>query len=177
MKKAGDAVKVLGKLRIPTEVMEVKDENSLESVFEVFAHIKAREKGKQIIVNLGSSTGMLGCAALSAAFVNGLKAFEIMDEKLILFPILKFSYYDMLSDKKMKLLKLLYGNDCCASLEELGKKANIGPSLVNYHVYGNEKNPGLKELGLIEIERTKGKVSLTLTTLGKLLLKQKEEGT
>jgi len=118
-------------------------------------------------MNLSSATGMLSCISLSAAFVNGLKTFEISNEKLFLFPILKFSYYNMLSDKKLQMLQLLGQKDCCESLEALSKKTGLGPSLINYHLYGNEKNPGLKELGLVEVQRQKGKIVLQLTTLGK----------
>ena len=55
----------------------------------------------------------------------------------------------------------------------LSSLSSAGPSLINYHIYGNEKNPGLKELGLVEIERNKGRVEIRLASLGKLLLKQR----
>lgn len=172
--KAKKTEKEFSRFNIPVEIVEIENDKSFEEIFEKIAHIKAREKGKDLLMNLGSASGMLSCISLSAAFVNGLKAFEIMNEKLVVFPILKFSYYDLLSEKKLLILYLLGKNDCCESLEELSRKVKLGPSLINYHIYGNEKNPGLKELGLVEIQRNKGKVSLTLTTLGKLLLKDKE---
>lgn len=168
------AKKELEKFRIPVEIETIENPDSLEEVFETVSYIKAREIGKPLIVNLSSSIGMIGCAALSAAFVNGLQAFEIIGEKVIMFPILKFSYYDMLSDKKMRILELLYREKSVDSLEELSKKVKLGPSLVNYHIYGNEKNPGLKELGLVEVLREKGKIRLQPTTLAKLMLKQRD---
>lgn len=170
--EAGEAVEELARFSVPAEVETVEDENSLEEVFAIFSRIRAREKGKDVIVNVGAASGTLSCSALSASFVNGLKAFEVMNNKLILFPILKFSYYDLLSDKKMEILRLLYSQNI-NSLEELSQKLKIGPSLVNYHIYGNEKNPGLKELGLLEIEREKGKIKAKVSTLGRLLLKEK----
>jgi len=170
--KAEEARKQLERFKIPTEVHTVKDESSLEEVFGLVLHLRAREKDKLLAVNL-SAPGMMGCAALSAAFVNGLKAFEILDDKLVLFPILKFSYYDMLSEKKVEVLKRLQGEKEFESLESLSRAVRLGPSLINYHVYGNEKNPGLKELGLIDVEREKGKVRVSLTALGRLLMQQK----
>lgn len=173
--QAKGSLKEFEKLKIPVEIFEINDETSLEETFEAFSRIKAREKGKPVVVNLGGASGMLSCASLSACFVNGLRAFEIMDNKLILFPVLQFSYYDMLSEKKLKILSTLSESGFLESLESLGKKANIGPSLLNYHIYGSEKKPGLKELGFVEIDRVKGKVSIRLSTLGRLLLKQKKE--
>ncbi len=172
--KAKNAQKEFSRFKIPVEIVELESDNNFEEIFEKIAHIKAKEKGKDILMNLSSATGMLSCISLSAAFVNGLKAFEISNEKLFLFPILKFSYYNMLSDKKLQMLQLLGQKDCCESLEELSKKTKLGPSLINYHLYGNEKNPGLKELGLVEVQRQKGKIVLQLTTLGKLLLKDRQ---
>lgn len=174
LSEARKAEKEFDRFKIPVEIVELKDDKSFDEIFEKVGHIKAKEKGKDLLMNLSAATGTLSCISLSAAFVNGLKAFEIENEKLFLFPILKFSYYDMLSDKKLQILRLLGENNCCQSLEELSRKIQLGPSLINYHVYGNEKNPGLQELGLVEIERTKGKVSIKLTTLGQLLLKDKQ---
>ncbi len=167
--------KEMEKFRIAVETEAIANANSLEEVFTAVGRIKAREREKQVMMNLSDSSGILGCAALSAAFVNGIKAFEIMDDKLVMFPILKFSYYDLLSEKKMLILQKLFEQKKISSLEELGKSINLGPSLINYHIYGNEKNPGLKELGLIEANREKGKINIELTTLGRLLLKQKME--
>lgn len=173
MEKAKAVQTDFARLKIQVELVELENETDFEEIFSKIAHIKAREKGKDLLMNLNSTPGMLSCILLSAAFVNGLKAFEIMNEKLVLFPVLKFSYYDVLSDKKLAILQSLGEHDCCDSLEDLSRRLKLGPSLVNYHIYGNEKNPGLRELGVVEVERQKGKVLLKVTTLGKLLLKDK----
>jgi len=171
--KAREAQKDFARFNIPVELVELDDETDFEEVFGKIAHIKAREKEKDLLMNLNSTPGLLSCILLSAAFVNGIKAFEVMNEKLMMFPVLKFSYYNILSDKKLLILQSLGEHDCCDSLEDISRRLKIGPSLVNYHIYGNEKNPGLKELGVVEVERVKGKVMLKVTTLGKLLLKDK----
>ncbi|MAG18298.1 MAG: hypothetical protein CL944_02390 [Candidatus Diapherotrites archaeon] len=169
-----DKVKAdLGKFKIPVEIEEL-NKYSMESMFEIINHIKAREKGKMLTINLGAASKGMSCAATAAAFVNGIKAFDVDNDQIELLPVLKFSYYDMLSDKKMRILMLLNNEGSLDSLEMLSRKTKLGPSLVNYHIYGNEKNPGLKELGLVEIEREDGKVKIDLTTMGKMLLKDKE---
>lgn len=162
----------LEKFKIPVEVEELKD-SKLESMFEVINHIRKKEKGKQLAINLGPASKMMSCGATAAAFVNGIKAFDVPDDEIVPLPVLKFSYYDMLSDKKMRVLTLLYEKGALDSLELLSKKVGLGPSLINYHIYGNEKNPGLKELGLVDISRENGKVKISLTTMGRLLLKDK----
>ncbi len=42
--------------------------------------------------------------------------------------------------------------------------------LVSYHVNGNLKSQGLKELGLVNTENRDGRTSITLSFLGKLLV-------
>lgn len=170
--KEVDKIKAdLEKFKIPVEIEELKD-SKLESMFEVINYIRKKEKGKQLAINLGPASKIMSCGATAAAFVNGIKAFDVLDDEILLLPVLKFSYYDMLSDKKMRILNLL-NKEALESLELLSKKVGLGPSLINYHIYGNDKNPGLKELGLVDISRENGKVKISLTTMGKLLLKDK----
>jgi len=85
--------------------------------------------------------------------------------------VLKFSYYNILTDKKMEILKLLKKPDCCSSLEELSKKSKMSLPLISYHINGNLKSDGLKELGLVDTTEEKGRIAVKLSTLGKLLVK------
>ncbi|MCR4368987.1 MAG: DUF6293 family protein [archaeon] len=172
-KQAQNAREELAKFRIPVESEEL-EEHTLEAMFEAIRHIKNKENS-EIAINLGCASKPMGLAATAAAFVNGIGAFDVVDDRVITLPVLKFSYYDVLSDKKMKMLKTLYSEGSFDSLENLSKKISIGPSLINYHIYGNNKNPGLKELGLVEISRGDGKVKIALSTMGKLLLKEKKK--
>ena len=43
--------------------------------------------------------------------------------------------------------------------------------LISYHINGNLKSKGLKEMGLIETKEEKGRLYLKLSTLGKLLVR------
>lgn len=169
---AEKAKKELDKFRIPVIIKNIKG-NIWEETFRAVAEIKQLEKDKEIIINVSAGDVHAGrCAACSAAFVNGLKAFEVEQDQVQLLPVLHFSYYKVIQEKKMEILKLLYNdNRCCASLEELSKKTKMSLPLISYHINGNLKSEGLRKLGLIETTEEKGRVSVKLTTMGKLLVK------
>ncbi len=165
--------KDLEKFKIPVQIKKVEG-NPWESIFEAVKEIKEIEgDDKNLIINAASGdAGANKCALCSAAFVNGLKAFTVNKDEVMLMPILKFSYYKILTDKKMDILKFLYNNkDCCASLEDLSKKLKMSLPLVSYHINGNLKSEGLKEMGLVMADEWKGKIKISLTLLGKLLVK------
>ena len=170
--------KDLEQFKIPTQVVTIKG-NIWEALFKKVAEIKKIEGDENIIINVATGDPNTRCAATSAAFVNGLKAFSVDHNEVMLLPALKFSYYKLLTQKKLQLLEFLNEKDCCSSLEELSKKATMSLPLVSYHIHGNRKSEGLKELGLVETKEVKGRVEVTITMLGRLLLKgyitQKEE--
>ena len=127
---AEDTKKSLEKFKVNTEIREVSG-NIWEAIFQEVAKIKEAETG-DIIINVSTGDRDSRCAATSAAFVNGLKAFAVDGDSTMLLPILKFSYYKLLTDKKMDLLKILHNNeDCCSSLDELSKKANMSIPLID----------------------------------------------
>ena len=167
---ANKAKKDLEKFQIPVQIVEIKG-NIWESMFQKIAEIKAIEKGKDIIINTATGDRMTTCAATSAAFVNGLKAMSVEGNMAMMLPVLKFSYYNMLTDKKMDILKLLNKPGCCASLEELSKKTKMSLPLISYHINGNLKSEGLKDMGLVETTESKGRIAVQLSTSGRLLLK------
>ncbi len=161
----------LERFKIPTRVERVKGpiwEELFRIVHDITEHTP---KETEVIINVASGRGITNCAATSAAFVNGVKAFGMTDEgQIMVLPVLKFSYYKLLSDRKMKLLMLLGEPDCCSSLENLSQRAKMSLSLVSYHINGNLKSEGLKQLGLVETKDVGGRIHVELTTLGKLLL-------
>ena len=55
--------------------------------------------------------------------------------------------------------------------EELSRRTGMSLPLISYHINGTRKADGLKELGLVDTEENKGRVRMTLTTLGRLLIK------
>lgn len=170
-KKADRASKELKKFGIPVKIVDIEGD-PWEGIFEKVSKLSANEKGNEVIVNTSSGDRNMQCAMTSAAFVNGLKAFAVMDNETMLLPILKFSYYKILTDKKLDILKVLHKDKtCCKSLEELSKKIKMSPPLVSYHINGTLKSEGLKTLGLIDVTEKNGKIALGISTLGRLLMK------
>ncbi len=169
IKEANKAVKDLEKFGIPAKILEIKGE-IWEEMFRRIGEISKAEGENNVIINTATGDRMTTCAATSAAFVHGIKAFSIEKGSAMLLPVLKFSYYKLLTDKKMEILKMLRKPDCCVSFEELSKKTKMSLPLISYHINGNLKSDGLKEMGLIETQETKGRMSIKLTILGKMLL-------
>lgn len=169
--EAQKAKKELEKFKIPVTVKEIKG-NVWEETFRAVAEIKKIETNANILINVATGDPIGRCAATSAAFVNGIRAFAVDGNETMLLPVLKFSYYKMVTDKKMDILKILFNEKaCCASLEELSQRAKMSLPLISYHINGTLKSEGLKQLGLVETEEKKGKVHIQLTTQGRLLVK------
>lgn len=142
-------------------------------VLEGVARILQREKNEfdDIVFNVTSGDKLLGCAALSAAFVNGLKAVAVVNGEPMMLPVLKFSYDRLVSQTKLDILKALQkkGGEV-ESLEELRELTGYGKPLLSYHIQGAEDSQGLVHLGLVEVRRgDRGKSIIQATTLGKLL--------
>jgi len=170
MDEAKKAQNDLERFKIPVRITEIKG-NIWEEMFMKIAQISNIEKDNPIIVNTATGDRVSTCAATSAAFVNGLKAIAVDGGEAMLLPILKFSYYNMLTERKMEILKLLSKPGCCTSLEEMSQKTKMSLPLISYHINGNLKSEGLKDMGLIETMEKKGKIAVKLSTLGRMLIK------
>lgn len=169
-KKAEQLLKDLQKFKIPAEVVKV-DSYNWEETFRVVAEIKGRE-GDDILVNVATGDAISRCATTCAAFVNGIKAFDIVNDEVMMLPILKFSYYRAIPERKMTILKYLFKNeDCCASYEELSKRLKMSLPLISYHISGTPKSEGLEQMGLIETVEGKKRTQLRLSALGRMLIK------
>jgi len=167
----------LEKFKIPVQIKELPGEGHIwEQTFETIADIKKSVGDAPLLINVSTGDRDTRCAATSAAFVNGIKAFSVEDNEAMLLPILKFSYYKMLTDKKLSILKVLHNNNegenkCCASLEDLSKRTEMSLPLISYHINGTMKSEGLKELGLVDTIEKKGRIQINLSMMGKLLIK------
>jgi hypothetical protein len=154
----------------------VSKRNAIRDTLERVSEILSIDGKKfhQILMNVSCGDKLIGCAALSAAFINGIKAFG-MDEtgSPLLMPILKLSYTEIKSESKIKILKAIdeAAGGFVESLEQLESISGYGKSLLSYHIQGARESKGLADLGLLEIEKgERGKISARLTTLGKLLV-------
>ena len=168
--------RIRGVLGLPTTINLVTKENvirdTMERVNEILS-LNAKEF-QQVLMNISSGDKLLGCAALSSAFINGIKAFGMDSTHTIplLMPVLKLGYSEIISEAKIKILKAIdSAGGIIGSLDELEELSGFGKPLLSYHVQGGKDSKGLAGLGLIEVEKgERGKISATLTTLGKLLV-------
>jgi hypothetical protein len=146
--------------------------DTMERVNEIL-NLHGREF-QNVLMNVSSGDKLIGCAALSSAFINGIKAFGMDSTHKIplLMPVLKLSYNEIISDAKIKILKAIDdAGGCIESLEELEQLSGYGKPLLSYHVQGGKDSKGLSELGLVDVEKgERGKISAKLTVLGKLLV-------
>ncbi len=160
-------------LKVEVDGYPVPNTDVLTRVLEGVAAILQKEKENydDVLFNVSSGEKLLGCACLSAAFVNGLKAFAVVNGEPMLLPVLKFSYDRIVSQTKVDILKALVKNGGeVESLEKLKELTNYGKPLLSYHIQGAEDSQGLVELGLVEAKRgDRGKSIIKATTLGRLL--------
>ena len=161
---------VLDRLRISFQVVEIKG-NLLEGMFRAFAQIKGSVPEDSVLVNVSAGDNMSNCAALTAAFVNGLKAFNVMGDKLTMLPVLKFSYYRLMPERKLAILKFLKTQpDCCSSLEDLASRLKMSLPLCSYHINGTAKVEGLVTQGLVEVHLgPRGRSQVMLTEMGRMI--------
>ena len=170
------AKKIKSVLGVPITITIVTKENvvrdTMESVNEIL-NLHAKEF-EQVLLNVSSGDKLIGCAALSAAFINGIQAFGMDDTHTVplLMPVLKLSYNEIISEAKIKILKSINtAGGVIQSLEQLEQISGYGKALLSYHVQGAKESKGLADLGLVEVEKgDRGKISARLTTLGKLLV-------
>jgi hypothetical protein len=170
------AKKIKSVLGIPITITVVTKENvvrdTMESVNEIL-NLHAKEF-EQVLLNVSSGDKLIGCAALSAAFINGIQAFGMDDTHTVplLMPVLKLSYNEIISEAKIKILKSInHAGGAIESLDQLEQISGYGKPLLSYHVQGAKDSKGLADLGLVEVEKgDRGKVAARLTTLGKLLV-------
>ncbi len=164
----------LERFKIPTHIMMIDGETEIEiweGTFKAISEIRSSEQGKEILVNVATGDKITRCAATSAAFVNGLKAFAVSGGDAMMLPVMKFNYYKLISDRKMQILNFLHDKNCCASLEALSKKTSMSLPLISYHINGNLKSDGLKTMGLVETMEEKGRISVDLSPLGRMIVR------
>lgn len=168
--KQADQLKAdLDKFNIPYTQKEISD-NIWEDVFVNVADFASHsKKPEHIVVHAGIGDRQMQCAATSAAFVNGLKAVNGNGKAVFGLPVLRFSYYNAINDRKKAILETLKTH--MKSLQEISKELKISLSLLSYHVHGNRKSEGLLEMGLAELSEKDSQQYLALTSMGRLLLK------
>jgi DNA-binding MarR family transcriptional regulator len=171
--KAKEAERLLAPLKIDL-AMRIVEGDPILGMLRLVTGIVNEEglKFEDTYINVASGGPMLSCAALSAAFVNGVKAFGVMENRTFPLPVLKFSYQELISESKLAVLRALAKADGgVESLQDLSDRSGVEKSLLSYHIRGGKEGKGLEQLGLVEIDRgTQGRLGIRLTPMGQMLL-------
>lgn len=160
-------------LKLDVDVVQVKD-NTMPAMLDVVGQIVRKESGnfQDFLINVGSASKHLTSAGVAAAFVHGIRAFDVIGDQPAVLPVMKFSYTQAVTEPKKRILRAIEatGGDV-ESLEKLSEISNFGKPLLSYHIRGSEDGDGLESLGLVEVERGKrGRLRVKLTPLGRTLL-------
>ena len=161
---------------IGSEIILVEKENVVQDTIERVNEILLMKslEYQQILMNVSAGDKLISSAALSSAFINGIRAFAMDHDQTIplVLPVLKFSYNEIISDTKIKILKSIDRiGGLVNSLEELEQISGYGKPLLSYHIQGGRENKGLADLGLVEVNKgDRGKTVINITTLGKLMV-------
>lgn len=160
-------------LKLAVDVIQLKD-SSISAMLETVSQLIRRESEnfQDFLINVGSADKHLTCAGVTAAFVHGIKAFDVVGDQPEVLPVMRFSYAQAVTEPKMEILRAIEraGGDV-ESLEKLSGLSNFGKPLLSYHIRGSGDGGGLEDLGLVEVERGKrGRLRVKLTALGRTLL-------
>jgi Family of unknown function (DUF6293) len=163
----------LSNVMVPVDARPVRGD-PIVKVMEIVADVLREESLSydEIFINVSSGSKMLSCAGLSAAFVNGIKAIGATEKGIFHLPVLKFSYTELISEPKLRILRALQAlHGKADSLVDLESGTGVEKSLLSYHIRGGRESKGLEELGLVKVDRLRyGKLSIHLTELGRLVL-------
>jgi len=167
------SAKLADTLKIAVSIVEVKD-SSTQAVLDTIGQLvrKERQDFEDFLINVGSAGRTLACAGVTAAFVYGIKAFDVSGEQVEMFPVMKFSYIEAVTAPKIEILRAIdRSGGLIESLEMLSSTMSYGKPLLSYHIRGSRESRGLESLGLVEVERGKrGRLQVKLTPLGRTLL-------
>ncbi|RME52441.1 winged helix-turn-helix transcriptional regulator [Candidatus Woesearchaeota archaeon] len=161
--------KQLEQFTVPTEIIEIRG-SVMEEMFRVFGALCEKYLAEEVIVNVATGDRMSTCAALSASYANGLRAFGVEGDSVMVLPILRLSYYRELSERKLRILQALDANRW-TSLQQLSKALGMSAALVSYHLNGNYKYLGLRQHRLVEVKEEHQQLMVRLSQMGVLLLK------
>ena len=160
-------------LKLPLATIEVRD-SSVQAMLDVIGLIikNERENFQDFMINVGSAGKRLACAGVTAAFVYGIKAFDVAGDHPEAFPVMAVLYTEALTTPKIEILRAIQASGgVVESLEALSGIVNYGKPLLSYHIRGSRESRGLESLGLVETERGKrGRLSVKLTPLARTLL-------
>ena len=154
------------------EIVRTKDDNLATILGTITQTIQQNaDSFQEALINIGPANRNQVTAGLAAAYLYGVRAFDITGEDPVIVPVLKLGYREMVSGVKLEILHTLEKVEQVNSLEELARMTNHGKPLLSYHIKGTEKTRGLLDLGLVEVKHLKqGRIQVKLTKLARTLL-------
>ena len=165
-------------IKLPAELRLIGDQ-PLISCLEVVSEVVGQERRHydEILINTGAGPRMMTCSLLAAAFVNGIRAIDVMDGQPVTLPVLKFSYTELVTEAKLRILRALEKlGGASGSLEELSQRSGVEKSLLSHHIRGGRDSRGLESLGLVEVDRgTQGRLTIRITPGGRMMLMAQPE--
>lgn len=159
----------LKKFRIPTSKEQLTGNVWEDAFVKINEFTRNFPNPDSLLVYVGTGDRTTQCAATSAAFVNGLRALTGTEDTVYALPVMRFSYYNKIQDRKLHIMEQLAQGE--KSLNDIAKHLRISLSLLSYHVHGNRKSEGLIDMGLVDIEEKESQTHISLTPMGRLLLK------
>jgi len=167
------AGKITDTLRLAVSVVTIQD-RSIQTMLDTIGQlVKGETEGFQdFLINVGSACQHLTCAGVTAAFIHGIKTFDVVGDRPEVIPVMKYGYIQTVTESKLEIMRAIErsGGDV-DSLEKLSEITNYGKPLLSYHIRGSQDSKGLESLGLVEIERGKrGRLHVRLTPLGRTIL-------
>ena len=154
------------------EIVKTKDDNLPTILGTITQTIQQNaDSFQEALINVGSANRNQVTAGIAAAYLYGVRAFDVTGEDPVLIPVLRLGYREMVSGVKLEILRTLEKVGQVNSLEELARASNYGKPLLSYHIKGTEQTRGLLGLGLVEVKHLKqGRLQVKLTTLARTLL-------
>lgn len=168
-KQAAQVRKDLQRFGISYSQEELSDNTWEDTFIRVGEFAGGHPKPKSIIVHTGVGDRIMQCAATSAAFVNGLKAVNGNKDVVFGLPIMRFTYYNALNERKRKIMRSL--KEGSKAMQSVSEELGVSLSLLSYHVHGNRKSEGLVDMGVVELSEQNNQTYLSLTAMGRLLLR------
>jgi hypothetical protein len=170
---ARDVARRCAGIRLPTDLRRI-DREPLMACLALVSEV-VKEEGSHfddIVVNTGAGPRMMTCSLLAAAFVNGLTSIDVMGDRAVPLPVLRFSYDEIVTEAKVEILRALdRAGGSMDSLESLAQRTGMDKSLLSYHIRGGREARGLESLGLVEVDRAvQGRLVLRLTPRAQVLL-------
>ncbi len=166
---------------INSEVILIDKENVVKDTVDRVNEILLKKtlEYNHILMNVSCGDKLINCAALYAAYLNGIRTFTADDDQSepVHLPVLRYNYGELLSDTKLNILKSIDSKGGFVnSIEELEQISGYGKAPLSYHIQGGKENMGLDQLGLVEIVKDDhGKRVISITKLGKLIIKGKSQ--